>query len=99
MRAEFLERYEARIARESSVYSGITPLLNEIKARGAQWGIVTNKPYYLAEKLVHEPGFDPRLQCAHWRRHSRKAKTLPSALFHGGWSNAFAHRAMRDDWR
>ncbi|MEH6999491.1 MAG: HAD-IA family hydrolase [Limnobacter sp.] len=56
MRAEFLERYEARIARESAVYSGIIPLLNEVKARGAQWGIVTNKPYYLAEKLVHELG-------------------------------------------
>lgn len=56
MRAEFLERYEARIARESAVYSGIQPLLNEIQARGAKWGIVTNKPYYLAEKLVQELG-------------------------------------------
>ena len=58
MRAEFLERYEARIARESAIYSGIQPLLGEILARGAQWGIVTNKPYYLAEKLVHELGLD-----------------------------------------
>lgn len=58
MRLEFLERYEARIARESAVYSGIAPLLNEIRARGAQWGIVTNKPYYLAEKLVRELGLD-----------------------------------------
>lgn len=58
MRAEFLERYEARIARESAVYSGIQPLLGEILARGLQWGIVTNKPYYLAEKLVHELALD-----------------------------------------
>ncbi|HEX4857069.1 MAG TPA: HAD-IA family hydrolase [Limnobacter sp.] len=56
MRLEFLERYEARIARESAVYSGIRPLLNEIRARGAQWGIVTNKPFYLAEKLIQELG-------------------------------------------
>jgi 2-phosphoglycolate phosphatase len=53
-RAEFLERYEARIARESSTYSGIQPLLNELDSRGARWGVVTNKPYYLAEKLLQE---------------------------------------------
>lgn len=55
-RLEFLERYEARIARESAVYSGMGPLLGEIEARGAQWGVVTNKPYYLAEKLMAELG-------------------------------------------
>jgi N-acetyl-D-muramate 6-phosphate phosphatase len=55
---EFLTRYEARIARESCLYSGIGPLLNEIKACGARWGIVTNKPFYLADQLVRALDID-----------------------------------------
>ncbi|HEX4842967.1 MAG TPA: HAD-IA family hydrolase [Limnobacter sp.] len=54
MRAEFLERYEARIARASAPYSGIVPLLHGIQSKGLRWGVVTNKPYYLAEKLMAE---------------------------------------------
>ncbi|HEX4916807.1 MAG TPA: HAD-IA family hydrolase [Limnobacter sp.] len=56
MRAEFLERYEARIARASAPYSGIVPLLNGLQSKGLRWGVVTNKPYYLAEKLMGELG-------------------------------------------
>ncbi|MEQ9106643.1 MAG: HAD-IA family hydrolase [Limnobacter sp.] len=78
MRAEFLERYEARIARESAVYSGIMPMLNEIKACGAQWGIVTNKPYYLAEKLVHELGLN--LGCSALIGGDTAEKPKPSPL-------------------
>lgn len=55
-RAEFLARYEARIAHASSVYSGIRPLLDGLGAKGLRWGVVTNKPYYLAEKLLAELG-------------------------------------------
>lgn len=52
LRQEFLERYEARIARESRCYVGIGPLLSEIEQRGLYWGVVTNKPYYLAVQLM-----------------------------------------------
>ena len=53
MREEFLSRYEARIASQSAIYSGLRPMLNGLEHKRVQWGIVTNKPYYLAEKLVH----------------------------------------------
>jgi N-acetyl-D-muramate 6-phosphate phosphatase len=56
MRAEFLERYQARIARESAPYAGMQALLNQIEAKGARWGIVTNKPHYLAHQLLEELG-------------------------------------------
>ncbi|HEY1057576.1 MAG TPA: HAD-IA family hydrolase [Limnobacter sp.] len=55
-RAEFLARYEARIARESAVYAGIRPLLDGLEAQRLRWGVVTNKPFYLAEKLLAELG-------------------------------------------
>lgn len=54
LRAEFLERYEARIARESRVYDGITPLLSQIDLAGKTWAIVTNKPAYLATLLAEK---------------------------------------------
>ncbi|WP_370263264.1 HAD family hydrolase [Limnobacter sp.] len=54
MRGEFLQRYEERIARDSAPYSGIVPLLHGLQSKGLRWGVVTNKPYYLAEKLLNE---------------------------------------------
>lgn len=56
LREEFLERYKARIARESQIYEGILPLLDQIEASGKTWAIVTNKPAYLAEILVRKLG-------------------------------------------
>ncbi len=58
MRDEFIAHYEKRIARESAVYSGIFPLLAKIQARGAKWGVVTNKPYRLAKILLAQLGLD-----------------------------------------
>lgn len=52
MRQEFLTRYEVRICRESALYGGIAPLLADLESRGVLWGIVTNKPHYLAHMLV-----------------------------------------------
>ncbi len=53
-RQEFLQRYEARIAQESQVYEGIEQLLSFIETKQLLWGVVTNKPYYLAEKLLNK---------------------------------------------
>jgi 2-phosphoglycolate phosphatase len=53
LRHEFLERYENRIARESSIFEGITPLLNDLQNNNIVWGIVTNKSERLAQKLIN----------------------------------------------
>lgn len=54
MRAEFLERYQARIARESVLYDGLEQVLQHIEQKDLLWAVVTNKPYYLAEQLLKE---------------------------------------------
>ncbi|HEX5487099.1 MAG TPA: HAD-IA family hydrolase [Limnobacter sp.] len=54
MRQEFLAHYESRIAHESRVYQGVHELLEWLERSGIQWGIVTNKPYYLAELLIKQ---------------------------------------------
>lgn len=56
LRLEFLERYEARIAKASVIYPGIGDILDFLESKGLVWGVVTNKPYYLAEKLMRELG-------------------------------------------
>ncbi|MDX1667947.1 MAG: HAD-IA family hydrolase [Limnobacter sp.] len=54
MRTEFLERYQARIARESVLYDGLEDVLAHIERKNLLWAVVTNKPYYLAEQLLTE---------------------------------------------
>lgn len=78
LRAEFLERYRARIAHESRCYVGIGPLLNEIEQRGMAWGVVTNKPFYLAEDLMAK--LDLLDRCAVLVGGDTAAKPKPSPL-------------------
>lgn len=47
-----LADYEAHIYEKSALFNGISELLLELDARKIPWGIVTNKPYYLAQRVV-----------------------------------------------
>lgn len=51
-RQEFLDTYEADICVDSQLFSGLDGLLHELESNGMPWGIVTNKPRYLAEILL-----------------------------------------------
>lgn len=57
---EFLRHYENGLAEHSRLFDGIDAVLGYIEARSARWGIVTNKPYYLAEPLVSKLGWHGR---------------------------------------
>ena len=57
---EFLAEYERRLAEHSRLFDGVADLLERIEALGPRWGIVTNKPYYLAEPLVRKLGWQSR---------------------------------------
>jgi N-acetyl-D-muramate 6-phosphate phosphatase len=48
----FLDAYEASVAIHSTPFDGIEAVLAAIEAAGSRWGIVTNKPYYLAKQVV-----------------------------------------------
>ena len=51
-RQEFLDTYEADICVDSQLFAGFDDLLSTLENQGILWGIVTNKPRYLAEKLL-----------------------------------------------
>lgn len=55
--ARFLEIYHANIARHTCLFPGLEPGLVALAAKQIPWGIVTNKPTWLTEKLLQEIQF------------------------------------------
>ncbi len=57
---EFLDVYQRELARHGAPFAGIEALLQTIEASGSRWGIVTNKPEYLARQLLPLLDWDQR---------------------------------------
>lgn len=48
--------YEAQIPGRTAPFPGMPQLITALDAHGVRWGVVTNKPHYLAEPLLaHSP--------------------------------------------
>ena len=60
MRADFLDRYEARILRETRVFARMEPVLLALRREGLPWGIVTNKIARFSVPLVEGLGLMSR---------------------------------------
>ena len=56
----FLEVYQQELARHGAPFEGVEALLDAIEAVGCRWGIVTNKPEYLAVQLLPLLGWQRR---------------------------------------
>lgn len=57
---EFLDIYEQELGQHSVLFDGVAELLDAIEAAGSRWGIVTNKPEYLARQILPKLGWDTR---------------------------------------
>jgi 2-phosphoglycolate phosphatase len=57
---EFLEVYEQELGKNSVLFDGGSALLAAIEADGARWGIITNKPEYLAKQVIPQLGWESR---------------------------------------
>ncbi len=60
MIAEFLACYQRQLGHFGAAFDGIETLLAAIEADGGRWGIVTNKPEYLAIQLLPMLGWQTR---------------------------------------
>jgi phosphoglycolate phosphatase len=60
LRDEFLQRYEARMTRETRIFAEVEPLLEWLDGRRLPWGIVTNKATRYAAPLVAHLGLAAR---------------------------------------
>jgi N-acetyl-D-muramate 6-phosphate phosphatase len=57
---EFLDIYQQELGRHGRPFEGIAPMLDALEAGGSRWGIVTNKPEYLARLLMPLLGWESR---------------------------------------
>ncbi len=60
LRDEFLDRYAARLTRESRVFAAMLPVLAAFDAGMLRWGIVTNKASRFTMPVVHGLGLAAR---------------------------------------
>jgi N-acetyl-D-muramate 6-phosphate phosphatase len=60
LREQFLLRYEARILRETQVFSAMQPVLQALEGAALPWGIVTNKIARFSVPLVQGLGLMQR---------------------------------------
>lgn len=56
----FLDTYERELGRHCVLFDGVAEMLDALDADGVRWGIVTNKPFYLAEPLIPMLGWADR---------------------------------------
>jgi N-acetyl-D-muramate 6-phosphate phosphatase len=56
----FLEIYLQQLGKHSVLFADIEAMLVALEADGAAWGIVTNKPEYLAREILPQLGWETR---------------------------------------
>ena len=78
----FLDCYQKAIAQNSTPFADIETVLLAIEASGSRWGIVTNKPYYLAKEVVQSMGWAQRSAVLIGGDTLTRKKPDPDQLFH-----------------
>jgi N-acetyl-D-muramate 6-phosphate phosphatase len=63
LRQRFLGFYRSSLAVHTRLFDGFEGVLERIESAGLQWGVVTNKPGWLAEPLLAETGLAERCGC------------------------------------
>ena len=63
LRRRFLDFYRVALAVHTRLFDGFEAVLSAIERSGLRWGIVTNKPGWLAAPLLAEVGLAERCAC------------------------------------
>jgi phosphoglycolate phosphatase len=82
MREEFLANYAANLRVDTALFAGIDAVLDDLDARGARWGIVTNKVAKLTNPLVTLMQLDTRAACVVSGDTTPYSKPHPAPLLH-----------------
>jgi N-acetyl-D-muramate 6-phosphate phosphatase len=78
----FLDCYQKAVAQHSTAFADIDTVLSAIETSGSRWGIVTNKPYYLAKEVVQSMGWTERTAVLIGGDTLPRKKPDPDQLFH-----------------
>ena len=87
---EFLDVYAAELGRHGAAFDGIEAMLAALEADGARWGIVTNKPEYLARGLMPALGWETRSGVLIGGDTLAERKPHPLPLLHAAEAMGFA---------
>jgi len=52
LKKQLLDYYQSHIAEKTTLFPGMSEVLDSIEQRGVNWGVVTNKPAWLTEPLM-----------------------------------------------
>ncbi|MCI0749798.1 MAG: HAD-IA family hydrolase [Nevskiales bacterium] len=79
-RDRFLSYYQADLSRESSLFPGMDETLAAFEKRNIRWGVVTNKPEWLAQPLIKNLGLAGRINCVVGSTEGLPLKPAPDPL-------------------
>lgn len=79
-RERLLSLYAANLAVDTVPFPGMDGLIRSLAARGLAWGVVTNKPAWLAEPLLARMPFAPAAGVLVCPEHVRRTKPDPEPL-------------------
>lgn len=82
LRQRLLAIYQDNISQLTTVFDGINDLLICLEKRQIAWGIVTNKPGWLTEPLMHNLGFMERAGTVVSGDTTANSKPHPEPLFY-----------------
>ena len=80
LRQRLLALYEAHLLVDTVPFPGIAELLQALAERGIRWGVVTNKPNYLAEPLLARAHLEPPADVLVCPDHVSRTKPDPEPL-------------------
>jgi phosphoglycolate phosphatase len=82
LQRRFLDYYERHLCVSTTLFPGMTDLLDELDELGIGWGIVTNKPDRFTVPLVQQLGLDRRAVAVVSGDTTAHAKPHPEPLLH-----------------
>ncbi len=80
LRQEFMTLYETRQSRQSRLFDGIIPVLDELDSRLIPWGIVTNKIARFTHPVLEQLGLSGRARCVISGDSCARPKPYPDPL-------------------
>jgi 2-phosphoglycolate phosphatase len=82
LRTRFLDCYRNALAVHTCLFEGFERVLESIDRAGMRWGVVTNKPGWLATPLLQALGLIPRCRCVVAGDTLAERKPHPMPLLH-----------------
>lgn len=82
LREEFINTYHEHLCVGTKVFSGMETVLQQLENQGIRWGVVTNKPAFLARRLLEKMNLAERCACIVGGDTTSKQKPDPEPLLY-----------------